>query len=142
VLATVTLALGMGLVTVQYAPVHGLLFEPLPFDTTGRLVSIRWSTPPPHSRAARPRPQDVEVLSRFQQSFEGITGYSVDKIGHSVRLGDGRWIQRIGLSVLPGFLEAMGVRTAKGRPLQADDHQSGAPPGSGCVAWALAGPRI
>jgi hypothetical protein len=96
IIAALTLGLAMALVTVQYAPVHKLLFGRLPFDATGRLVTIRWSNPPPHGRAARPRPRDVQALARFQQSFETVTGFSVETIGHSVRLADGRWIQKVG----------------------------------------------
>jgi predicted permease len=126
--AIVTLGLGMALGTVQYTPVHKLLFDRLPFDVTGRLVTVRWSGPAPHARAARPRPQDVEALGRFQRSFEAVTGFSVEKIGHSVRLGDGRWVQKIGLAVLPGFLSTVGVRVKLGRPLAPEDHAPGAPP--------------
>ena len=128
IIAALTLALAVALVTVQYAPVHKLLFGPLPFDATGRLVTIRWSNPPPHGRAARPRPRDIQALARFQQSFETVTGFSVETIGHSVRLADGRWIQKVGIAVWPGFLGAMGIRTTMGRSLAPEDHAPGAAP--------------
>ena len=127
-MATLTMALGMALVTVQYAPVHKLLFAPLPFDPGGRMVSVRWSGPDPHSRAARPRAHDVRDLARLQTSFEAITGFSVEEIGHSLRLADGRWTQEIGLAALPGLLEAAGIGIARGRPLSAQDHEPGAAP--------------
>jgi putative ABC transport system permease protein len=123
-----TLALGMALVTVQYTTVHRLLLQPLPIDGSGRLVGIRWSRPAPQARAARPHHQELRALGRRQGSFVRLTGFNADEIGHSLRLDDGRWIQRTGLAVLPGFLETAGIQVALGRTLVAADHDPGAPP--------------
>jgi putative ABC transport system permease protein len=127
-LAVLTLAVGMALVTVQYTPVHKLLFQPLPFDPTGRMVVVRWSGPPSHSPGARLRQPELAELARFQRSFHALTGYGVEKIGHSIRLGDGRWIQRVGIAVLPGFLQATGIELQLGRGLAPEDHRPGAGP--------------
>ncbi len=127
-LATFTLALGLALVTVQYTPVHHLLLQPLPIDPAGRMASVRWRGPAPHSRAARPRDPDLQALTRAQHAFSTVTGSGSEAIGHSLRLGDGRWIQAVGLAVLPGFLEATGIAVARGRLLGLADHAPGAPP--------------
>ena len=127
-LATFTLALGLALVTVQYTPIHHLLLQPLPIDPAGQMASVRWRGPAPHSRAARPRDPDLQALTRAQHAFSTVTGFGSEAIGHSLRLGDGRWIQAVGLAVLPGFLEATGIAIARGRPLGLADHAPGAPP--------------
>jgi putative ABC transport system permease protein len=127
-LAVGTLALGMALVTVQYTPVHRLLLAPLPIDGSGRLVSVRWSRPAPHSRGARLHHQELRALAGVQGSFAQLTGFNLDEIGHSLRLADGRWLQRTGLAVLPGLLEAAGIQIALGRAFTAEDHRPGAPP--------------
>ena len=127
-LAAVTLGLGISLVTVQYTPVHRLILQPLPLDTTGTMVSLRWSGPTPHSRAAWLRHQELSSLARLQRSFSTLTGYSTDAVGHSVRWVDGRWIQKVGMAVLPGFLATVGIQVRIGRGLLPEDHRLGAEP--------------
>jgi putative ABC transport system permease protein len=126
ILAVLTLGVGMALVTVQYTALHALLFQPLPFDPAGAMLSLRWSEPPLGARAGRPRYHELRELQRMQRSFEVVTGFGFDRIGHSVRLADGRWIQREGLAVLPDFLRHMGARLRMGRSLEAADHHPGA----------------
>jgi putative ABC transport system permease protein len=128
ILSAVTLGVGMALVTIQYAALHQLLFRSLPFDPTGRLVSVRWSAPAPRSQEARPRLPELRALGRAQGTLESLTGFSVGHIGHSVRLPNGQWIQREGLAVLPQLLETIGLRVHLGRAFLAEDFAPGAAP--------------
>lgn len=125
-LAVLTLGVGLALVTVQYTALHALLFQPLPFDPGGALVSVRWSRPPLGARAARPRLDELRAIEGMQRSFARLSGFAFDRVGHSVRLAGGQWIQREGVAVLPGFLGHMGARVQLGRSLEPADHHRGA----------------
>jgi len=67
-------------------------------------------------------------LKRELRSFESLTAYGLDKIGHSIRLNDGSWIQREGLSVLPSFLEQNRIRIDVGRGFAAEDFAANSAP--------------
>jgi predicted permease len=127
-LAALTLGVAMALVTVEYTALHQLLFRRLPFDPTGRLVSVRWSNPAPRSASARPTLVELRALQRAQTSFSWVSAYQSAHVGHSVRLPGGRWIQREGLVVLPGLLEGIGVRPQLGRAFLDEDFLPGAAP--------------
>ena len=127
-LAALVLGVAMALVTVEYTALHQLLFRRLPFDQTGRLVSVRWSNPAPRTAAARPQLAELRALERGQSSLAWVSAYQSAHVGHSVRLPGGRWIQREGLVVLPGLLEGIGVRPQVGRPFLAEDFLPGAAP--------------
>ncbi len=127
-LSILTLGLAMALVTVQYAPLHKLLFRPLPFDLTGRLVAIRWENPALDRPVQPLRVQEYEALRRELSSFESLTGYGLDKVGHSIRLNDESWMQREGLSVLPNFLEQSRIRIDVGRAFAEEDFAANAAP--------------
>jgi predicted permease len=127
-LSIFTLALAMALVTVQYAPLHKLLFRRLPFDTTGRLVAMRWNNPALDQPLQPVRLQEYAELVRAQSSFESLTAYGLAKIGHSIRLSDGSWIHREGLSVLPNFLEQNSIQIERGRGFTREDFSASSAP--------------
>jgi putative ABC transport system permease protein len=127
-LSMLTLGLAMALVTAQYAPIHKLLFRPLPFDATGRLVALRWNNPALERPLQPVRLHEYTELNRALASFESLTAYSLDKIGYSLRLNDGSWIERVGLSVFPNFLEQNRIRIEVGRGFTAEDFAANSAP--------------
>ncbi len=124
ILATVTLAIGIGGATTMFSVVYGALFRPPPFEDPDRLVIIfntrltqkdglqrmRWSYP------------NVEALRGTAASFEAVATATPTSISVSEH-GDPEQID--GEVVMPEYFGIMRVRPMLGRTFLPDENAPG-----------------
>lgn len=121
--AVLTLALGIGSVTVIYSVIHDVLLDPLPYPGSDRFVNVLV-----HDRdTGRSRNLPPAEFLDFQEQsdvFEGIVG----TWGKSVLLTtpDRAEVLRAVL-VTPNFFDVMGLAPLVGRVIGSDDVRSDAP---------------
>ena len=121
---TATLAVALGLNTAVFSLVHGVLFDPLPFDRADRLVVVqgtRRGEPPSIFGTSYP---DYLDIAREQRSFDTIaTGcywtFTVTNTAVPLRL--------VGQRVSGSFFPLLGMRPLYGRWIEATDDLPGGP---------------
>src|SRR5262245_36245531 len=90
VVAALTLALGVGAVTVIFSVVNGVLLKPLPYPAADRLVNV-WSNAPKLGYDQFPLSPDVfflyeknnqvfESMGMFQRQRANLTGESAPEV--------------------------------------------------------------
>ena len=124
-LALLTLALGIGSVTVIYSVIHNVLLDPLPYPGSERFVNVQIED------VATGRTRGVmsvsELLDYRDQSrvFEEVVGTR----GQGVLLSTpGRADYVRAVWVTPNFFRFMGLSPLLGRAIGAGDGKPGAPP--------------
>ena len=120
---TAALALGIGLTTVMYSLIYGMLIKGLPFEHAERIAIVYYADPA--------REDDQIPLADFlryrqqQRTLEGIGGYSLT----SANFAGGAQPERIGAArVTAGTLEVTGVHAMLGRTFTPNDNDPAAPP--------------
>jgi hypothetical protein len=116
--AVLTLALGIGSVTVIYSVIHDVLLDPLPYPDSDRFVNVLvQDTETGRVRGVLPA---AEFLDYQEQSdaFEDVVGTR----GESAMLttADGAEVLRA-VRVTPNFFDVMGLRPLIGRTAGPDD---------------------
>jgi putative ABC transport system permease protein len=121
-LAAGTLALGIGSAAVMFSVAESVLWRPLPFPDSERLVLLpeRSRTAPADASASLPNFLDWRARAR---SFEGLGALSYSSSSH-VLTGAGERIHSTEISA--GLLETLGVHAALGRTFDAADEKAGA----------------
>ena len=123
IVATITLALGIGANAAVFSMVNAVLLQPLPFPDSDRLVTV-WATSEArgeHDVASYPDVMDWRAGSR---TIEGLSAYVV----RSMVLSSGRSAHLIeGARVTRGFFDVLGVRPVLGRTLRPEEFEPGAP---------------
>ena len=123
-IAMLTLALGIGANTAIFSIVSPVLFEPLPFPDSSRIVQV-----------AHVRQGEVEnglsgsealYLAAHQHSLAAAA--VVDPFGDSNLAGAGAAVRVSAVRVTHGFFAVWGVGPARGRDFLASDDQVGAAP--------------
>ena len=123
--ATVALALGIGLTTMMFSIIYGMLIKGLPFDDAPRIAAIQYLDPA-HGGEERPLPLGDFVRYRAQQrSFAAVGAFSID--GATVRLGDGTDYVH-SARVTAGTFDIPRVRPMLGRAFRPVDNDPAAPP--------------
>jgi putative ABC transport system permease protein len=123
VVAVLTLGLGIGANTAIFSVVNAVLFRPLPFPDSGRLVLI-WAT-----NTTSGLTQDVASYPDFEdwrargRSFDAMGAFTTR--GATISGGEQAEILPA-LQTTPGFLEMLGVAPALGRSFRAEDAAPGA----------------
>ena len=118
-----TLALGIGLATVVFTVVNGVLLRPLAYPDTDRLVTL-WQFETGKGEREKPAPGNFIDWRDRSRSFEHLAAaipYGYDLLG----AGD-----PVGLSafqITRGYLEALSIRPLVGRTFAADEYQPGGP---------------
>jgi len=109
-----TLALGIGLNTAIFSVAYGVLWRPLPYPNSDRLVIIPtaqqtekgirtfWTWPPSSYEALWPRVTTLEHLAAYNSIDAQLTGR-------------GEPLQLAALEVSPNFFATLGVTPARGR---------------------------
>jgi putative ABC transport system permease protein len=123
--AVLTLALGLGAVTVIYSVVYNVAIAPLPYRDADRLVNVFViDTQTNRSRGNFAIP---ELLDLHDQSsvFEDVVGTLT--VGMSYETPDRVEYVRA-VWVTPNFFEFMGLKPLLGRAIDAQDGRSDAPP--------------
>jgi len=126
--ATLTLALGIGATTAIYAVVDAIMLRPLPFADPDRLVEFRPGSGPAERAALRPvsnRSMPVAEFLEWQARTDVFEGAEPYETRSALLTGDGN-PQTVIAAALGGRLMAMlGVAPARGRWLTEADAQTG-----------------
>ena len=120
--AVLTLALGIGVNTMMFSVVKGVLLTPLPYEDPDRLVLIRVSIEARPSLPSLSPPEVIDFRERTQmfESFGAIRDNSATLTG----AGDPQQLQ-IG-AITPNFLDVLGVQPMLGRGFEPADGTQGA----------------
>ena len=118
--ATLSLAVGIGLNTALFAVVDNLLFRPLPFDRPETLVSVYTSDERGSGFGSTSYP-DLQDLSGPNSPFEHLIGHAMMFAAVGIN-GDNRLA--FGEVVTVNYFSALGVRPVAGRGFSADDGKS------------------
>ena len=132
-IAVLTLALGIGANTAIFSVVHALLFKPLPYADSERLVRLTAEVPAPESPGGRATRSgsvtDAELLD-VRSRVKGLSRVAFNGgLVFKTMTGRGEAIRLQGLRVSPGMFETLGVPPAIGRVFNVLDQYE--TPGSG-----------
>jgi putative ABC transport system permease protein len=116
--AVLTLALGIGANAAIFTAVHTIVFRPLPFPDSGRLMNIWLSRPHRSNWHFHVPPSDVAALQSRTHAFERIVMYDTDTLDVT---GGAQAEEVVAGQVSAGFFDLLGVRPALGRSFTADD---------------------
>jgi putative ABC transport system permease protein len=117
--AVVTLALGIGAATAVFSIVHSVLWRPLPYADSARLVQL-WETNPDRDWVdAECAPANFADWRRRNRSFTDMAAYFGASRHAWIRkvalTGSGDPVRLNGLSVTANFFRVLGVQPAIGR---------------------------
>ena len=122
-LAILTLALGIGSVTVIYSVIHNVLLDPLPYPHADRLVNVRVEAKSGQVRDLL-SPGEFDEFASRSTMFESVVGTR----GQGMLLTVGERAEPVrGVLVTPNFFEVMGLAPLLGRSITADDGKPQAP---------------
>ena len=120
IVAQLTLALGIGANTAIFTVVNAVIFKPLPYERSERLVGVFHQTPGgPLSVMSGPNFVDVRAQNR---TLSGMT--AVNNIGLTVT-GRGAPIRADGAEVSASFFDVLRVRPILGRGFRSDENDPG-----------------
>jgi len=127
VFAAFTLALGIAGTAAMFSVAYGVLFRPLPYPESQRLVGL-WEV---HPGANAPLKNDLLSLPTYR-AWQKDSG-SLEAIGAYTEtqqiLSDSSVVERVrGAAVTPSLLEMLHIVPSQGRSLTAADAQPGAEP--------------
>ncbi len=123
--ATLTLALGIGANSAIFALVDATLLRPLPYGEPERLVTI-WETTSATPRGFASPPNMRDWLTR-SRTFEAIAGYT-PSMGSMVMSGrDGNALTVSRQWVTSGIFDVLGVKPIAGRTFTAEDDEQRRP---------------
>ena len=118
--ATLTLALGIGLVVATLAIINAYLVRELPYPAAARLHRITYSRP------GEEQPEGLAALrwESLADVIEHPIAWDLDMFyltgGAHTETAPGAW-------VTPGFMQGLGIRVALGRAFEHADFEPGAP---------------
>jgi putative ABC transport system permease protein len=121
-IAVLTLALGIGLVTVQFSLVYGALFKGLPFERSERIQLIATRN---ETRETLTSLRHFARLREQQHSFDFLAAYQGTRVNVSGVEVVAR--QYPGVACTSDVFAMTGVAPVLGRTLQPNDNQPGAP---------------
>ncbi|MGH9722096.1 MAG: ADOP family duplicated permease [Bryobacteraceae bacterium] len=125
--AILTLGIGIGANTAIFTLLHGLLLRSLPVEEPQQLARIGLVS----AQAGQIRPwipyRMIQHLRTEQQSFSGISAWSLNSVVVDDREGTLRWYQA-GLAGGNAF-ELLGMKAHAGRLINESDDVPGGPPG-------------
>ena len=121
--AVLTLGLGIGLATVVFTVVNGVLLRPLAYPDADRLVTL-WQLDTGKGERDKPPPGNFLDWRDRSRSFEHLA--AAIPYGYDL-LGDGDPVGLSAFQITRGFLEALSVRPLVGRTFAAEEYQPGGP---------------
>ena len=127
VAVVLTLALAIGATTAVFTLMRRSVLEPLPYPSSGRLVSLTtryagWGLD--HGSVSEPELADLAALSR---TFAAVAAYRVAPRDLAGR--DGQEAERLtALQATASLLPVLGVTPALGRAFRSDEDLPGSPP--------------
>lgn len=123
-LASLTLALGVGAVTVIFSLVNGVLFTPLPYDNADRLVNV-WSHSTKLSFDQFPSSPDLYVL--FEKEASLFDAMAISQGSRANLTGSGAPDVVDGVEATSTYFDTLGIRFARGRAYTAAEDRPGGP---------------
>jgi predicted permease len=121
--ALLTLAIGIGVNTVIFSVVYGVLLEPLPYQDPSKLVLLNETTPKVGSvSASYPNFLDWRSQTTRFSKMVAVRGTSLNLAGVSQPESIS------GKAVSPNFLSVLGVRPFLGRDFDLSEEKAGAAP--------------
>src|SRR5512147_2500168 len=123
--ATLTLALGIGANTAIYSVVDGVLLRALPFTDANRLVLV-WETDRKSGTTREPAswPDYVDLAAR-SRTLDGSAAFTGSEV--TLTPADGPPVRVSGMSVSQTFFPLVGVRPLLGRLFAAEDDRPSGP---------------
>jgi putative ABC transport system permease protein len=116
--AVASLAIGIGFNTAIFSIVHGVLWAPLPYADTSRLVRIGHIRPDSTQPGRSFSPQDFEDLQRQHTGFSSLAAYDYTSGQSGMNLTEGGEPARTSVAfVSGGFFQTLGTRPLAGRYL-------------------------
>ena len=126
IIATITLALGIGATTAMFSVLDAVLLRPLPFAQPEQLVRV-FNTYGAPSNLQSLSAVDFLALRGDARAFSSIASFRLPNDGFSYV--DADRAQRVyGAVVSAKFFSTLGVRAMLGRTFQTGDDADGAPP--------------
>jgi putative ABC transport system permease protein len=122
--AVLTLALGIGANTAMFSVVNAVLFRPLPFADSERLVRVWAFNSANEIEDANLNPLDYADYRRTAKSFADLGGMALRRYAIT---GEGEPERARGALASANFFRTFGVRMAAGRDFQPADEEMGAP---------------
>src|SRR5882724_5696000 len=122
IVATLTLALGIGANTAIFSYVDGILLKPLPYEHPERICMV-WEKPPGGDR------NGISTLNYLDwASQNSVFDHMAGQRGDSLTLtGLDKPVQLRAAEVSAGYFEIFGIRAALGRTFVAGEDQQGKP---------------
>jgi len=119
--AVLTLALGIGATTAIYSVVDSLLFRPLPYTNSSRIVQV-WNTFAPRGMMEIPASEPEFLEYSQSQSFAHFAGFST---GAVTLTSSGDPVRVAAAWATPEFFHVMGRDPLLGRVFTLDEFQTG-----------------
>ncbi|HEY6333301.1 MAG TPA: ABC transporter permease, partial [Blastocatellia bacterium] len=125
IVALSVLALGVGVNTIVFSVVYGVMLKPLPFTDPDSIVSVREHKDTLFNGLRYdPGYEEYQEWRGQAESFQEVAGYRVT--GYSLT-GVGNPEQLTGSNVTPGFFHLLGAQAQAGRTFVGDDDASSGP---------------
>ena len=122
IIATLTLALGIGASTAVFSLVNTILLKPLPYPNADRIVML-WRDGPLAGIGDMPwAPSEYSVLTRAATAFRYLGAYKKDSFNLT---GSSTPELLEGVRASAGFFPALGVSPSLGRTFGAEEDQPG-----------------
>lgn len=122
-----TIALGVGLTATVFAIVDGVLFRPLPYQQSDRLVALFGASRAEQQLRMPLSLPDLVDWRAGTRAFERIEAYDLGRPGARVR-GTDASLQAPCTALTEGFFALLGTRAALGRTFAATDYAADATP--------------
>lgn len=123
-IATLTLALGIGATSAIFSVLNGVLLRPLPYPEQDRLAVV-WTQYPRQNNPTFPiSPAEFLDYRVDTRAFEEIGAFGVFTM---TATGDGTAERVTAVGMTHSLIEVLGIRAAVGRPFTPDEDRPGAP---------------
>ena len=124
IVATVTLALGIGATVAIFTVVNSVLLRPLPYPEADRIVTIRHHAPAINMPELQSSPGLIDHYRASSRTLTRIAGYEMRQRNLT---GSGQPERVRTVAVTPEFFDALSVRPAIGRTFAEADARDKAP---------------
>jgi len=124
VIASFTLALGIGLCTTVWSLLYGVFLRGLPIPEPGRVIMVFRTNPARHIEWNSVPIHDYYDWREQQHSFESMAGFSTGTVNLAGKEGPERYD---GAFVTAGVFETLRVKPAVGSTFRVSDDTPGAP---------------
>jgi putative ABC transport system permease protein len=123
--AVAVLALGIGATTAMFSLVDAVLWRPLPYRHSDRILSLTEQRPRESRWFGPIAPADFFDWRRDSRSFHAMAAYRIPPSGAYTVTGVGE-PERVGaMEVSPAFLTVLGITPARGRDFRSDEETVG-----------------